>query len=45
MTVSAVVFFSREQVYIAIISARPKGRAPSYPEPAPTPPWVVQIQK
>ena len=28
------VFFSDEWAYIRDISARPKGRAPSYPEPA-----------
>jgi len=30
---SASVFFSGELAYIAIINARSKGRAPSYPEP------------
>ena len=34
MATSGFVFFWREWAYISVIRARPKGRAPSYPEPA-----------
>jgi hypothetical protein len=34
MAMTAFVFFYREWAYIDNFRARPKGRAPSYPEPA-----------
>eukprot|EP01036_Dinobryon_divergens_P008035 gene8035-10726_t len=34
------VFFCAETAYIEIISARPKGRAPSYPEPGIAGPFI-----